>query len=217
MSSDRDNLDRHVERIIVALQRHRVLDRADKHGKGLDLGAKRAALTSLLTEVLHEYSVVREDWETRHDPNKPKKQLEANFDRGEEAPHDYGPDAGAGLPPWEEHYKRFYATGPGNPGRSRDGSALLPITPLHTVYRIVRNWWLAEVGPRFNPDFSHEHEGDQRRNPDRFNSAARLFWMIADFIDHRYTAPICYGVHETVRKQLQKEARSAKGQPRKHE
>jgi hypothetical protein len=201
-------LDQRVELIVAALQQDRVLDRADRSRKGIDLTDKKVSLKKLLVEVLETYAAEREDWETRHDdPNKPKKRLEANWDRHEEPAYDYGGDTGAGLPPWAEHYEMYYATGPGNPGRSRTASPLLPIPPLHTAYRIVRHWWLAEVNEHFNPDLPREHEADKRQNPQRFNAAGRLFYMVADTIDPRYTPTICYGVHETVRKQLQKERR----------
>ncbi len=181
-------------------------DRADRPGRGVDLGPHEDALRRLLHDAHEVYRLAMDDHATRADPDKPRRRLQENWDPDESKPtYDYGEDAGVGLDDWDEWWQQHYHRRAGNPGTNRTStkSSPPPVTPLHAIYTLTRRWWKATVGTPFRPTYPRDpFEGDENPRTDfaRFNPAGRLFLLVAKSLDRRYTALNCYGVHETVPK-----------------
>ena len=130
------------------------------------------------------WRVAMDDHEMRHDPNKPKKRLEDNWDPDEEVAYDYGDDAGAGLEDWDQFWADVYYT---RPGRRWPGT---PLGPLYEVFLLVRDWWMQYTGKTtFGLDYSY------RSDREDFNAAGRLFLNVAQALDGRYTAKACASVY----------------------
>ena len=208
--SDDDPIPIIIERVAQPVERD---SKSGKPGRGVDLGPHQAALRRLLSEAHEIYEVALDDWETRADADKPKRRLKDNWPVDEpESPHDYGEDVGAGLEDWEGWRRHHYHRRRGNPGRGRTRD--LPVEPLHAVYRLVRRWWLKHIGRGFNPTYKIDPRADADavrsapRDMGYYNPTGRLLLLVAQEMNLRYTARICYGVHETLRKKRQRAPRS---------
>jgi hypothetical protein len=190
----------------------------DEDGEGVDLLQYKDELRELLSVAHERYKFALEEWEARAGPNKPKEKLKENWDPDDFGPvYDYGDMAGADLDyvdkwgnrhNWDEHWQRFHSGLVGNQGGSRDGSkdaGVRPIPPLYPVYVLVRKWWLKYIGGGFNLKYHTNPElGDNipRNSPKHMpyiNPPARLFLLVAQDINFRYTVSNCAGVHDALR------------------
>ena len=172
-------------------------------GLQVDLTQHEKALRELLRDAHEVYEVALEDWYTRADPSKPKGRLEANWDPDEEVLYDYGEDAGAGLEDWPEFWKRYYYRRRGNPGTNRTSSKSTPppVAPLYPVYTLVRRWWIETTGRKtFRLDYPRDPSKGTRTNFNLFNPPGRLFLLIVQDLNVKYTARTCYGVQQTAQK-----------------
>ncbi len=172
-------------------------------GKGVDLRPYEASLRELLREAHEVYQTALDDWWDRNRPDKPKRQLEANWAPDEVVAYDYSDhgEPGEGLEDWDGWWQQVYHRGRGNPGQGR--LRLLPVAPLYPVYGLVRRWWISTLGKPFRPNYPRDpfkKEEDPRTNSNWFNPAGRLFLMIVQELNSRYTARTCYGVQQTAQK-----------------
>jgi hypothetical protein len=168
---------------------------------GVDLTCRKDELRKMLTTAHQIYAEALDDWETRTDPNKPKRILEKNWGPDEpELKYDYGDDAGAGFSQsWEEWWLKHYHRRRGNPGRGRTKD--LPVEPLHSVYVFVRGWWLHNVDPKgFRPDFPRAFGEGPRYDKSFFNPAGRLLLMVAQDINIGYSANICANLYDAAKR-----------------
>ncbi len=179
-----------------------VRDRADRPGRGIDLGPHEAALRELLCEAVQVYQAALDDWQDRNHPDRPRRRLENNWTPNDpEPPHDYGEDAGAGLEDWETWWREVYGRGRGNPGGSRTREGV-PVTPLEPIYLLVNKWWRRVLREPFHPDFRRGVEGwSVAEKMSTLYPAGRLFLLIAQDLNG-YTYTICLNLHERLYRRL---------------
>lgn len=156
--------------------------------KGLDLSRSRLSLAQMLAELAECHECARVDFETRSDPNKPKKRLEDNFDATESGPDfDYGEHAGVGLNDmgdWPTFYRQTYARSARNPGTNRTGGPPLP--PAHVACWFARDWWRSQRLGKFNPSFDPDREQGESYDENKFNAPARFLFAVLKYLDPSY-------------------------------
>jgi hypothetical protein len=210
--------------IIEQMEEPGFRERLHKKPKGTKLGPHEDTLRQLLRDTQEVYTAALDDWEGPADPDRPSERLAENWgaeNRRPEDPdeiegwmrkhwdrdkvvHDYGDMAGEGLEDWDEHWRRHYHRGRGNPSKNRTSTRPdpPPIAPLYPVYQLVRRWWLEVLEKKkFRPDYPRDPfaDGDDpRTNLLAFNPAGRFFLLIVQELDARYTARNCYGIQQTV-------------------
>ena len=102
---------------------------------------------------------------------------------------------------WKENYYRPR----GNPGSFREAPDI-PKKPLIAIYFLVNEWYRRVLGAKFWPDYSSGMEAasdDIGRLP-HIGPAARLFFLVANEIDKKYTMDRCKKVHEDYYRKLPK-------------
>lgn len=153
-----------------------------------DLDVDEASYRRLVSASWLLWRVAMDDYEMRHDPDKPKRRLQDNWNPGDIA-YDYGDDAGVGLENWDEWWEEVYRAPPG-----RRWPEAVPRVPLYEVFFLVRAWWFKNTGKR---TFGLTYDGTCRED---FSASARLFLDIAQILDDRYTAEDCAIVYENCRR-----------------
>ena len=184
-----------IQRFIDELdgQVRRRKDRARHHRTHVklmrrDLKVDKDSLRRLVSAAWLLWRVAMDDYEMRHDPDKPKKRLEDNWDP-EDVAYDYGDMVGLGLENWDEWWEEVYRAPPG-----RRWPETVPRVPLHDVFYLARAWWFKNTGKRtFGLTYKEKHRED-------FTAAERFFLDIAQAMDARYTAEDCTTVYESCRK-----------------
>jgi hypothetical protein len=173
--------------------------REDKKTPGVDLTSYRRQFRSLVADIELHHRLTLEDWTARTSPNKPKRKLEDNWDKHEPGLFDYGADTGAGLEDWDRFWMQHFHLSPGQTGASRSKPSL-SLVPLSVVYVMLDEWWRRTLEKPFNPDYHGRHRGGSLKHIAYFNPAARLFLLVAQSIDHQYTATHCNSLQDRLRK-----------------
>ena len=147
-----------------------------------------ASYRRLVRGVWLIWRVAMDDYELRHDPDKPKPRLQDNWNP-EDVAYDYGDRAGAGLEDWDEWWRQVYHTPAGR--RWPEG---IPRAPLYPVFYLARAWWFKNTD---HGTFGLAYKGKRRED---FTAAERFFLDIAQALDPGYTARDCATVYESCRK-----------------
>ena len=153
-----------------------------------DLDVDEDSLRRLVSAAWLLWRVAMDDYEMRHDPDKPKRRLQDNWNPGDVA-YDYGADTGVGLEDWAEWWQEVYRAPPG-----RRWAGKVPRVPLCEVYHLAREWWFKNTGKR---TFGLMYKGARRED---FTAAERFFLDIAQTMDPGYTAKDCATVYENCRR-----------------
>lgn len=170
---------------------------------GLDLEPHRASLARCLSEARECYLMEYWDWlgRTEREGSSHRPHRDERLNPGETSPYDYG-EFGAPPGAWREHWDEFFAkpisaTGnrARNPGRFRDlpnNGPPLSKRCLAAIYHRVNRWWRATLGTPFRPNFDGmaSADTDHARMP-HLNSSARLFVLLAQEVDQRFTIAHC--------------------------
>lgn len=191
------------ERIVAIMQLPVKHDNASSGSRqGRDIRQHKTSFYELCAEIEEQFHLDLQDWRTRRDTRRPEKRLEDNWVGQKDPPYDYGKhDAWEGDPiaDWDAWYQEHYAQAQANPGKTRATIRLgeeLAITPLYGVYYALRRWWMSTFGTRgYSPTFKNAYTGGELEL-DYCNPQARLFGLVAEWLDRRYTLANCASVHQ---------------------
>ena len=150
-----------------------------------DLDVDKDSLRWLVRRAWLLWRVAMDDYEMRHDPDKPKPRLSDNWSPTDTV-YDYGDDTGAGLEDWDEWWRQVYHTPAG-----RRWPAAIPRVPLYGVFYLARAWWFKNTDKR---TFGLTYDAPN------YTAAERFFLGIAQTLDERYTAKDCAIVYENCRR-----------------
>jgi|GEM_PF-6208382 len=173
------------------------------------LWAHADAMRWLVHEASRTHRLVLGDWLRRNEAEgsewRPHRQLEKNYNPDQPAhDYDYGEHAGAGLEDWDRWWRENWGRGRGNPGRFHHRRDMAK-PPLVAVFHLVNKWWRRVLREPFHPDFSEAGTHDPRTGESpsndagrlpRLNRAARLFVLVAQEMDPRYSVDLCKRVHD---------------------
>lgn len=201
----------HVD-LIVKMVRGDGLDRAAY--PGIDLSAHRDTLARMIVAArmrfLDEDDDARRRAAAAGPHGWPNRRLEKNWDEEDEAPvYDYSefqvddPDA-----EWAAWWDEVFAKRPSSltGGRARNpgwfrvpgrGGAKMMKPPLVSIYFLVNRFLRRVVGVPFFPIFkANDHAASDIDAMPHLNPAARLFLLVAQAVDDRYSREHCKRVHD---------------------
>ena len=158
---------------------------------------QRQALARLLAATREVYFNALDDWKSRRADDKPR------YGRRDD-------DEGEGWEGAGAYLRAAYGRPEGNPGTGRTRK-YVPVAPLHSVYPMVEQWWREHVGrPAFHPKYRREDEDGPpgrkgRRTFGGGNPAGRLFLLVAQELNERYTPTILENIRRSVQRQRRRE------------
>lgn len=182
---------------------------------GVDLSAHRAALAGMIVAARMRFLDEDDDMRRRAaeegSAERPHRRLEKNWNDDEPEPtHDYSewwsPDQAdeEWRELWDETFgkKRSLLTGETarNPGWFRapgHGGSRLMKSPLVSIYLLVNGFFRSVLRVPFFPIFkANDHAVSDITAIPHLNPAARLFLLIGQAVDDRYTREQCKRVHD---------------------
>ena len=187
----------------------------DPRERSLDLDA--GVLVVLLRAARHAHRMALSDFKRRNDPDW---KVPRALPRGRRL-YDYGEDAGAGLDDeqygdwrrvkgkwqwvdlgtgWAGWWKLNWGRPRSNPGCFR--GTRIAKAPLVEIYHLCNEWWRLTTGTPFHPNFDGIEPGPDEENLPTMNPAGRLFLLIAQDSDRRYSSDLCAKVHGVTYRKL---------------
>lgn len=182
----------------------KLMEEYEAQDDSLSLRGQAEELAKLIDRLREHYLVEYWDWLCRSMPEgsdwRPHKTARRNWRVGEGPPFDYSAFRDD-LEPWSTFFDAHFAkkispTGnrARNPGRFRGDRRYPPLSKpaLASIYHELNRWWRKHLALPFRPNFDGNEaaDTDHARLP-HLNPAARLFLLVAQAVDMRFTALDC--------------------------